>query len=704
MSEPLAQALALFATEEQSRPEVLALCSGLNALAEAPDPGTRLDALVALAHWVAQPDGSLPWPAGEPDPAGGDPRFRRLGVLAALLERCTAAAEPLRTALEAVARDSQGLALYAEAGLPEHRGLGEEALDRLQRAVLPQVQDDRELVQVLDRLFPTPESARWLERIPARLLMRFLGAARVDPGCLAPQRTAVEEALCLLAARVDAVGLSRSMRDRRGREPVRTSPWYRITRSTEVLMQRIEAHALAPDDDSHETQFAVARALVTWRDDVAGCRAGNAQVLAHLEAQGVNAALVFAIESSGKILARMEHLLSVLLSPQGLERTAAAHRLLAELVRAHQADGSLRQLALDSSRVLARRVVERTAETGEKYIATGGRDYALMWLSALGGGAIAAVMATTKLALSRLATAPFVGGVLGSVNYTLGFVAMQLSLCTLATKQPAMTAASLASILRRKQGPERAEELSGYVARIVRSQLAAAFGNLAAVLVCGVLIAWAWSAASGRAFLSPAEAEYVLESVHPWRSLTAVYAFWTGIVLWMSSIAAGWVDNWFVYRRLPASLPQSPRLVRWLGAERASRWSAWLSERVSGLAGNLALGVLLGMSPVVGAFLGLPLDVRHVTLTSGKIALALSTLGQAAWTDPRLVGALGGIAVMFVMNLGVSFALALWVAARATGVAAADRRTLAAALLRRFVRSPLEFVWPMGESARARTG
>lgn len=121
---------------------------------------------------------------------------------------------------------------------------------------------------------------------------------------------------------------------------------------------------------------------------------------------------------------------------------------------------------------------------------------------------------------------------------------------------------------------------------------------------------------------------------------------------------------------------------------------AWVERNVAGLGGNVALGVLLGMTPVVAGFFGLPLDVRHVTLSTGSLALAVSTLGVSTLATPAFWLAVAGIAAIGALNLGVSFALALWVAIRATGARALSRRRVYRAVLARFAAAPRDFLLP----------
>ena len=90
--------------------------------------------------------------------------------------------------------------------------------------------------------------------------------------------------------------------------------------------------------------------------------------------------------------------------------------------------------------------------------------------------------------------------------------------------------------------------------------------------------------------------------------------------------------------RSPATRASSTRSAR-RGRRRSPAGS---SENVAGLGGNVALGFLLGMSPVVAAFFGLPLDVRHVTLSTGSLAMAVSTLGAGTLLTAPVLARGGG--------------------------------------------------------------
>ena len=121
-------------------------------------------------------------------------------------------------------------------------------------------------------------------------------------------------------------------------------------------------------------------------------------------------------------------------------------------------------------------------------------------------------------------------------------------------------------------------------------------------------------------------------------------------------------------------------------------------RNVAGIGGNVSLGLLLGMLPVFGKFLGVPLEVRHVTLSTGSLAFAGSALGAEATVQTHYLLAAAGIVLIGALNFGVSFALALAVALRASARWQRGTRSftadLMAGLAKRIRRNPLEFLFP----------
>jgi site-specific recombinase len=160
----------------------------------------------------------------------------------------------------------------------------------------------------------------------------------------------------------------------------------------------------------------------------------------------------------------------------------------------------------------------------------------------------------------------------------------------------------------------------------------------------------------------------------------------------MSSIVAGWLETWAVYRRLPEAIA-GHRLGRFVGRRTMEFFSRVFTRNIAGVGGNSSLGLFLGMTPVMGKFFGLPLDVRHVTLSTGALTLSICSLGGEAFANPDAFPAIFGIAIIGTLNFGVSFVLALAVALRARGVEG-DRLRLLLSVIATFFRSPLQFFFP----------
>jgi len=182
----------------------------------------------------------------------------------------------------------------------------------------------------------------------------------------------------------------------------------------------------------------------------------------------------------------------------------------------------------------------------------------------------------------------------------------------------------------------------------------------------------------------------------PIRSGTIFFAMLTGVILWLSSLAGGWIENWAVYHQLPRAIAEH-RFGSWFRPGTIERMSASLARNMAPWGGSIVLGFMLGMTPSFGHFFGLPLDVRHVTLSTGTLALGVTSRGLEVLGAGGLVWALLGVAVTFVMNLGVSFYLALLLALRAQDVSRSDYLDLLHTLWRRFRASPREFFVPPAE-------
>lgn len=600
---------------------------------------------------------------------GAGPVHARLTLLVTALEQIPEAQRRVAGALAPLLADMSAIKLLAEVGLPNDRGLWAETTDRLANRLLPQPPDEFDLAAMLGRVVRGPADLAWLTADAEPLLER-LGAALAD--VWQPLRLGAGDAMGLIASRLAALGMEEQVRARSPREPVRASPFYQLGRA-------------APDE--------VVR-------HVPACQARIAAVRAELEHAGVSVALVYSLDAMERGLRRLTRLDVIAHAPR--VDGAALRALLEVLGTGLIGERSFRQLLGDNLRLMARKVIERAGQTGEHYVTATRREYWKMMASAAGGGVLTAGTAVGKFFLKWGHFAPAIDGLLSSLLYALSFLLIQFCGFTLATKQPSMTAAALAGVLRTDR-PDRQGELVRLIAQIARSQFAAAVGNVGAVIVVALGIDRLYRASTGAPFLDPATARATIASFHPGASGTLLFAALTGVLLWLASIAGGWFENWFVYRRLPEAIA-AHRFGRRLGRERMARLAHRLEREATGIGGSVALGFSLGMTPAFARFFGLPLDVRHVTLSAGSLTLAVASVGVDAVGWGAFLWAALGIACIGILNFGVSFALALIVALRARDVPRGEQRVLPMLVLRDFLRSPRKYFYPTRAARRARVG
>jgi site-specific recombinase len=432
-------------------------------------------------------------------------------------------------------------------------------------------------------------------------------------------------------------------------------------------------------------------ARAAWEGCLAACSAELARAHASLEVRGVSADLVFRLELLEAKLQRIDRLLAFT-SGEGDGLGFAA-----ELVRGSASQHALRGLFHTSVKRLARKVVEHTGETGEHYITRNRREWWAMAWSAAGGGALAAGTALCKYGLATLPLAPLLLGLALAFNYAASFILMQLLGCSLASKQPAMTAAALARALEANGGQDREIDL---VAAITRTQVVATLGNVLAAIPTALMVSVLWIRFTGHGPLGPDTALHSLHGSHPFHGAALIFAALTGALLWLASLVSGWAANWSAYRRLPEALTQSHRIQPLLGPRGAARLGRFVQRHGPGILAHLALGGLLIFVPLGFGFAGIHLEVRHVALQAASLTLASASLWvQGALPLADLAWGLLGVALIGVVNFSVSFALALWTALRARDLSGQSRRRLWWGILQAFNRQPGRFLFPPKTSA-----
>lgn len=656
----------------------------------------------ALLDRIAHASGTSPAPLADlvsalrPRRDAPEEAASRLASICERLEQRPALAAALREHLLRVVGSRRQAHLYSDTGIHDGNGFFSELSQRLGWKLLPPAINDNYLKDVLGTIFPRPDDHEWVAAIADEDWLRLLDAMRNAPDS-PPAATStpspgeqtlreVLEALATLSHRLTALGLDPTL--------VRVYPEIESYESPFLALHEEIAGYV-------RTWRALLDGMRTQREDarqalvlVAQCRDTLARVRRRAPSTGVSIRLTQLLLRLAQTLDRIETLFG-LLETRGDAQRLAAVRFLKELVAADNRKTSLRDVVATHASLLALRVTENAGHTGEHYVTTTRGEYFGMLRSGLGAGLIVGVMALIKVLAGSLSLAPIAQAIVYSLNYSLGFMLVHMLHFTIATKQPAMTAARLAASIQEAEA-SRERDLSGLAdlcINVFRTQFIAITGNVLLALPTALLLALAWQALAGEPLASPAKADAMLRDLHPLGSLALFHAGIAGVCLFLAGLISGYYDNKAVHNRIPERLRQHPLLRRLLGAQRLDRLAGYVGDNLGALAGNFWFGVMLGSMGTLGFILGLPLDIRHITFSSAYLGFAVAghdfalPLGVLLWSA-------AGVAAIGLVNLTVSFGLALVVALRARGVSWQQWGLLIGLVLGQLRRQPLRFFWP----------
>lgn len=669
-----------------------------------PDLSELLDALnphADLAHrhlWLID---LLDWIRGDRNSV---PRtLSRVNLLLDTLQQRPATRAQLQTWWQVLLGTVDATALLADYGFSSRSAFVSELMERLRLKWLPATPETADAAALFALAFNDPFDALWLNALDDATLARLASVLQTDHSCIpdsncawipnqwqhtiSPWQATLLEALTFCTSQIRATGFSPELR----------------LRMSAPARETVSFHALAADFEALQTAFLASPSCTSQARESAlhqflarleTCRHAAASVYTHLDAHGISVNLVFQLRQLRTRVLRTRALLDCLLSNTPQRHTA---QLLAHLVEVGQERRSVRALITANSSMLAAKVAERSSETGEHYITRSRSEYMQMLRDAAGGGAVMSLTTLLKFVVLSLGLSAFWGGFYAGMNYALSFVLIQLLHYTVATKQPAMTAPAMAAKLKDLGSPGAIEGFVDEVTHLVRSQVAAVVGNLALVAPAVLLISSIMWLTLGAPMIDAKEAEHVLHSLDL-RGPTLLFAAFTGVLLFASSIIAGWAENWFVLQRLDSAIRYNPRITRLLGMGRSDRWAGFVRRNISGLAANISLGLMLGLIPAFAAFFGLNLEVRHVTLSTGQLAAAAASMGPELLTQGIFWWCVAGILLTGVLNVGVSFYFAFALALRAHSVSGVDRGRIGQAIRHRARTQLRSFFWPAAET------
>jgi site-specific recombinase len=575
-----------------------------------------------------------------------------------------------------------------ESGIPLARGFWQELSNRLKHKLLPALQDENDFLYVLHNVFYRKNDFVWVESISRQVWIAFFEAV----GFSFDQRdqdikVELLQSLKILSYQVAQLGLEK--------EVLNYLPGEERTRDTAFVLQNYKVHELESLllDNGNEIEISTLSAHL--KNIIEDCYTQIEHIRESHSERGASLQQTYLLLILTNRLQRMQLITDVLDADRQFD-TGRFVDLFRLLVRNEKRKNSIREFFSQGVGYLAYQIAEHKGNKGNQYITVSRREYYKMIASAMWGGLIISFIAIVKNLVGKLKLAPFPLGFLYSINYSAGFIIIEQTKSTLATKQPAFTASAVASSLDTKKiaGEPDLEGLAATVANVSRSQLASFFGNLIIVFPLTFLLAWGYDQLMGYKIATGEAAFKLLKDQHPWRSKALIYACFTGVFLFLSGIIAGYWQNKIRYGQIRERLKKHPALKLSMSPRRLERMANYVERNLGALMGNIALGFFLGFAGILGKILGIPFDIRHITIAAGNASIGIYGMGIENIPPYFLLAVLGGVLAIGFINFLVSFSLAFLMAIKSRGIHLSQYPRLLRILGRYFITHTREFFLP----------
>ncbi|MDO4997384.1 MAG: recombinase [Neisseria sp.] len=576
-------------------------------------------------------------------------------------------------------------------GIFSRSGFGREVGMRVYERFFPSYKDFSNLRDVFLYLFYKRSDENWLPTISLRQWLNLYQIIRNNTDA----NTLTQASRHMTQARLHAIEMLSIWVAAEALEPefLRLEPTLLKVESSFLGLHREVSHLVAHYRQSEigntfdTAHIAVMmeqcrRQVERLRRRGTGPGAGSSVKVAHL------------LERLAQSLDRLSLLIDIQTAPDNLERNRHTVQLLRGLTTAALEQHSTALLRRRSIKMLAQSISSNTSDHGEHYITRNRSEWFAMLRSAAGGGVIIAFLALNKLFLATQDFGEFTTAFLNGLNYGLGFMFIHMLHFTVATKQPAMTAAKIAEQIEQSdQDKSKYSQIARLFIDVVRSQSVAVFGNVFVAILVATGVSLAYAHYSHDAILNFNEIAYQIKSMQPFTQPTLWYAAIAGVWLFCSGLIAGFFDNRADYLNLRKRLPVHPWLQKILPLRTRVWLGNYLHANYGSLAGNFIFGMLLGLTGWFGHILGLPLDIRHVAFSSANLGYAAISSGMGLG---HFAMNLGGVLLIGVVNLWVSFSLAFSVALRSRDTQIESLPQLLLAIWAQIKANPLHLIFPVG--------
>jgi len=576
-----------------------------------------------------------------------------------------------------------------EANILSENAFFPELRKRILNKILPPVEHEKTVWYMVDNIsFKPKEDLEYLHNLPENEIDEFLNILGISDFIQKPKvKNELIFSMNILSWRVTGMALEV--------EVVRMAPEYRNFDNPFLALQN-ELEALAEDfktnpdiqlhsKDSHYKQIKIY---------IQQCLEFVNIAFKNSSKYGISGKINQSLLKIRQQTQRIYEIVQLLVVDNESDVIVKSKQLVFNILKYKSHKNNISELFNDSTRMISHLITNHTAETGTHYITSNRKQYMKMLYKASGGGIIVGALCVLKLLYGYMPGSDFFHAFLYSLNYAMGFIMIYLMGFTLATKQPAMTAATMTKVLSEQGNTKRNNtEFADLVSKLFRSQFIAFVGNVLLAFPIALIIIYGLDVFFSQN-LAAEKSEKLLKDLDPFNSKAIFHASIAGFYLFISGIISGNIGNNSIFFQIPARIAKNQSIKRVFGAKFAKSLSKYYAKNWAGIVSNFWFGVFLGATAPVGLFFGLDLDIRHITFAAGNFALGL--YGNDFTVDSYTFWiALLTVFIIGFFNFLVSFSLSMFLAFRSRKMNFDEVREIYKEIFRYFVKHPLRFFIPI---------
>jgi site-specific recombinase len=610
-------------------------------------------------------------------------RQERLDCFVGLLETSKEYQNSIKSLISQLCHDKEFTTILTDADLILDQAFLGELFRRIGQKILPLFTEEESIERIFQDFFYQNGDDQWIATLNDDSLVQLIKILHIDvddifgPGSKVTVQ--LNEAMQILMVKIGTIGIDKNILKMVADVPKEKNPFL-------ILQYTIDKKLFSSNTQDKQSFEHIETLIIP-------CQNFINKAYQNVSVNGINYSVHLQMLLLEKLLERLSMIINLLNQYTGQTPSQKLVYLFKMLLSLSHSQSKIGEYVNKSTQIYAKEITRNIALKGENYITTDKTQYWNLLKKALGGGAIVAFACLIKMKMGSWDISLFAKAISYSINYSVAFTSIYLLHQSLATKQPAMTAAALAKQIEEDMAKKsNFVQLSETVSQVWRSQFIAFVGNVLMVMPVALLLIFLYSSVIGENAATP-KVDGLIHDLIIFETPVILHSAIAGVFLFVSGLIAGSVANKIKTEKIPERIRRHPFLLAWIGQRRTESLANFVDQYWAGMISNIWFGFFMGCVGIIGSIVGLDIDIRHITFAAGNFMLALYGSDFSLELHQIVMG-LAGIGIIGFINFIVSFSLSMSLALRARGIRFDQLDDVIIAIKNKFIAEPFSFFYP----------